>query len=137
MKRRELLTGVIAVSSLWPARRLRAAGAPGYSAEKYSKAIVIDALGDLGGHHPELPDDAPLPDRRMQATRAMTWDEFAEFEEIFRLWEQDRTGDQTRRFRELMRLDMPISNNPGESFGDYIADGMAVGRPRRRVSIAR
>jgi membrane dipeptidase len=62
MKRRELLTGAIAVSSLWPALELRAAGAPGYSAEKYSKVIVIDALGGPGGHHPDLPDDAPLPD---------------------------------------------------------------------------
>jgi membrane dipeptidase len=62
MKRRELLTGVIAVSSLWPAHGIRAAGAPGYSADKYSKAIVIDALGGPGGYHPDLQDDAPLTD---------------------------------------------------------------------------
>jgi len=57
----------------------------------------------------------------------MTWDEFSELKEIFQLWEQDRTEDQRRRFEELMQLGMPPSNNPGESFGDYIADGMAVG----------
>jgi membrane dipeptidase len=62
MKRREFLTGVIAASSLWAARRSRAAVATGYSAEKYSKAIVIDALGGPGGYHPDLPDDAPLTD---------------------------------------------------------------------------
>jgi len=62
MKRRELLAGAAAAAALWPARRMWAAGAAGYSADRYSRAIVIDALGGLGGYHPELPDDAPLPD---------------------------------------------------------------------------
>jgi len=62
MKRRDLLSGVVAVSSLWTARKIRAAGVAGYSAEKYSKATVIDALGGPGGYHPDLPDDAPLTD---------------------------------------------------------------------------
>ena len=62
MKRRDLLSGVVAVSSLWTARKIRAGGVAGYSAEKYSKATVIDALGGPGGYHPDLPDDAPLTD---------------------------------------------------------------------------
>src|SRR3569833_3444414 len=62
MKRRELLAVVTAVAALWPARRLWAAAAAGYSADRYSRAIVIDALGGPGVYHPDLPDDAPLPD---------------------------------------------------------------------------
>ena len=61
MKRRELLAAAT-VAALWPARRVWAAGAAGYSADRYSRAIVIDALGGPGGYHPDLPDDAPLPD---------------------------------------------------------------------------
>ena len=57
MKRREFLSGAAAVAAAWSAR---AAGPQGYSADQYSRAIVIDALGGPGGFHPELPDDSPL-----------------------------------------------------------------------------
>jgi hypothetical protein len=64
VKRRELLTGAAAVASVWPVRGLWAAAgvSTGYCAERYSKAIVIDALGGPGGLHPELPEGSPLPE---------------------------------------------------------------------------
>lgn len=60
MKRRELLAGTVAAAALWQTGALRAAARAGYPADRYSKAIVIDALGGPGGFHPDLPDDAPL-----------------------------------------------------------------------------
>lgn len=51
----------IAAGALWHTRAIRAAaGTASYSADRYSKAVVIDGLGGPGGFHPDLPDDAPL-----------------------------------------------------------------------------
>ena len=62
MKRRDLIAGTMAAAALWQARTARAASTQGYPADRYSKAIVIDALSAPGGYHPDLPDDAPLTD---------------------------------------------------------------------------
>src|SRR5690348_7392540 len=62
MKRREFLSGTIGAAAAWQARTIRAETAGRYSAERYAKGIVIDALGGPGGFHPDLPDDAPLTD---------------------------------------------------------------------------
>jgi membrane dipeptidase len=60
MKRREFVSGTMAAAVLWRAHAGHAASAGKYSAERYSKAVVIDGLGGPGGFHPDLPDDAPL-----------------------------------------------------------------------------
>jgi membrane dipeptidase len=62
MKRREFLSGTMAAAALWRAPAIQAAGTGRYSAERYSKAVVVDGLGVPGGFHPDLPDDAPLTD---------------------------------------------------------------------------
>jgi membrane dipeptidase len=66
MKRREFLYGTMAAAVLSRTRAVhaagQAAGKASYSADRYSKAMVIDGLGGPGGFHPDLADDAPLPD---------------------------------------------------------------------------
>jgi membrane dipeptidase len=65
MLRRTVLQSLVATAATLQLRRAMSAVAAGasYSAERYRRAVVVDAMGGPGGFEPDEPDDAPLSPR--------------------------------------------------------------------------